>query len=41
MDKDAKRVLLLYADSYYLVKQVYPFGLDLIANHLRRHGHAP
>lgn len=34
-----KRVSLLYTDKYYLVKQVYPFGLDLIANHLRRHGY--
>ena len=32
-------VLLLYADKYYLIKQVYPFGLDLIANHLRQYGH--
>lgn len=35
----AKKVLLLYTDRYYLVKQVYPFGLDLIAHHLRRSGH--
>ena len=33
------KVLLLYADRYYLIKQVYPFGLDLIANHLRQYGH--
>jgi len=32
-------VLLLYTDKYYLIKQVYPFGLDLIANYLRQHGH--
>ncbi len=32
-------VLLLYADKYYLIKQVYPLGLDLIANYLRRYGH--
>jgi radical SAM superfamily enzyme YgiQ (UPF0313 family) len=32
-------VLLLYADKYYLIKQVYPFGLDLIANYLRQYGH--
>jgi hypothetical protein len=35
-----KRVLLLYTDRYYLVKQIYPFGLDVIAHHLRRRGHA-
>lgn len=39
MAPDPKRVLLLYTDKYYLVKQVYPFGLDLIANHLRQFGH--
>lgn len=33
------RVLLLYADRYYLIKQIYPFGLDMIANYLRCHGH--
>jgi len=33
------RVLLLYADRYYLIKQVYPFGLDLIADYLRQYGH--
>jgi hypothetical protein len=32
-------ILLLYADRYYLIKQVYPFGLDLIANYLGQHGH--
>jgi len=32
-------VLLLYTDPYYLVQQVYPFGLDLIARFLRHHGH--
>lgn len=34
-----KRILLLYTDKYYLVKQVYPFGLDLIADYLRRHSY--
>ncbi|RLC14279.1 MAG: hypothetical protein DRI57_14730 [Deltaproteobacteria bacterium] len=34
-----ERVLLLYTDRYYLVKQVYPFGLDIIANALRHHGY--
>ena len=33
------RVLLLYTDRYYLIKQVYPFGLDLIAEYLRQYGH--
>ncbi|MGX9366854.1 B12-binding domain-containing radical SAM protein [Desulfoplanes sp. PS50] len=33
------KVLLLYTDPYYLVKQVYPFGLDLIASTLRSHGY--
>jgi len=33
-----KKILLLYTDEYYLVKQVYPFGLDIIANFLRSHG---
>jgi len=37
MPRKLKNVLLLYTDKYYLIKQVYPFGLDLIANHLRRH----
>lgn len=37
MSCNLKNVLLLYTDKYYLIKQVYPFGLDLIANHLRRH----
>jgi hypothetical protein len=37
MFRNLKNVLLLYTDKYYLIKQVYPFGLDLIANHLRRH----
>lgn len=33
------KVLLLYTDRYYLIKQVYPFGLDLIADYLRQSGH--
>ncbi|HUT43347.1 MAG TPA: radical SAM protein, partial [Desulfobacterales bacterium] len=37
MSRDHKNVLLLYTDKYYLIKQIYPFGLDLIANHLRRY----
>ncbi len=32
------RVLLIYTDPYYLVKQVYPYGLDLLAARLRREG---
>ncbi len=39
MSNKFKNILLLYTDKYYLVKQVYPFGLDIIANHLRRFGH--
>ncbi|RLB15769.1 MAG: hypothetical protein DRG82_10770 [Deltaproteobacteria bacterium] len=35
----SKRVLLLYTDRYYLIKQVYPFGLDILAHHLRHCGH--
>jgi len=34
-----KKILLLYTDKYYLIKQVYPFGLDLIANYLCHAGH--
>gem|GEM_PF-3544264 len=30
--------LLLYADKTYLAKQLYPFGLDVIAACLRRKG---
>ena len=33
------RVLLLYTDRYYLIKQVYPYGIDLIGNYLRQSGH--
>ncbi|MCP4695130.1 MAG: radical SAM protein [Desulfobacterales bacterium] len=33
------KILLLYANRFYFVKQVYPFGLDLIANHLGRFGY--
>ena len=32
-------ILLLYTDKYYLIKPVYPFGLDLIARHLQREGY--
>ncbi|MDY7000519.1 MAG: radical SAM protein [Thermodesulfobacteriota bacterium] len=39
MTKNPWRVLLLYTDKYFLIKQIYPFGLNRIANHLRRHGH--
>jgi len=40
MPSKPRRVLLLYTDKYYLVKQVYPYGLDLIANHLRQYGYS-
>jgi radical SAM superfamily enzyme YgiQ (UPF0313 family) len=36
---EKKKILLLYTDRYYLIKQVYPFGLDLIADYLSRWGH--
>lgn len=39
MPSDEKSILLLYPDKYYLVNQVYPFGLDLIAHALRTRGH--
>ncbi|MFO7688692.1 MAG: cobalamin B12-binding domain-containing protein [Desulfobacterales bacterium] len=33
-----KQVLLIYTDPYYLVKQVYPYGLDILAARLRQDG---
>ncbi|MBW2020313.1 MAG: radical SAM protein [Deltaproteobacteria bacterium] len=33
------KVLLWYTDKYYLVNQVYPLGLSLVADHLRKRGH--
>ena len=39
MQPKPKKVLLLYTDKYYLVKQIYPFGLDIIADYLRRHSY--
>ena len=36
---EKKNILLFYSDKYYLIKQVYPFGLDLIADYLRQSGH--
>jgi radical SAM superfamily enzyme YgiQ (UPF0313 family) len=33
-----RKVLLVYTDPYYLVKQVYPYGLDLLADRLRQDG---
>ena len=39
MNSHIKRILLLYTDTYYLVNQVYPFGLDIVAHHLRRDGY--
>ncbi|MFA7167129.1 MAG: radical SAM protein [Desulfoplanes sp.] len=38
MHTPLKKILLLYTDEYYLVKQVYPFGLDIVASFLRAHG---
>ena len=34
-----RRVLLLYTDRYYFIKQIYPYGLDIMANYLRQYGH--
>jgi hypothetical protein len=34
-----KKVLFLYADPYYLVKPIYPFGLDILAHRVREKGH--
>lgn len=36
---EKKSILLLHTDKYYLVNQVYPFGLDIIAQALRIRGH--
>lgn len=33
-----RRVLFIYTDPYYLVKQVYPYGLDMLAARLREDG---
>ena len=33
------KILLIYANSYFLESPVYPFGLDLIAGFLRDQGH--
>jgi radical SAM superfamily enzyme YgiQ (UPF0313 family) len=35
-----RKVLLVYTDPYYLIKQVYPYGLDLLADRLRQQGTA-
>ncbi|MDY6952474.1 MAG: radical SAM protein [Thermodesulfobacteriota bacterium] len=39
MSAYSKSVLLLYADKYYLLNQVFPAGLDLISRYVRRRGH--
>ena len=36
---EKKSILLFHTDKYYLVNQVYPFGLDIIAHALRNRGH--
>ncbi|MDW7774444.1 MAG: radical SAM protein [Desulfobulbaceae bacterium] len=33
---EIKKVLLIYTDPYYLVEQIYPYGLDLLAARLRQ-----
>jgi radical SAM superfamily enzyme YgiQ (UPF0313 family) len=35
---EIRKVLLLYTDPYYLVKQIYPYGLDMLATRLRQDG---
>jgi len=35
VNRRALNILLLYTDPYYLVKSIYPYGLDVIAHHLR------
>lgn len=35
---EIRQVLLLYTDPYYLVKQIYPYGLDMLAARLRQEG---
>jgi len=40
MSPTGKKILLLYADRYYLLNQVYPFGLDMISNYLKKRGHS-
>jgi len=34
-----KRILLIYANEYFLTSPVYPFGLDIIAQQLKNKGH--
>lgn len=39
MPRKNNKILLLYTDKYYLIKQVYPYGLDIIVNHLHQYGY--
>ena len=34
-----KRILLVYANEYFLISPVYPFGLDIMAQYLEKKGH--
>ncbi|GBC64166.1 B12-binding domain-containing radical SAM protei n? [Desulfonema ishimotonii] len=34
-----KRILLIYANEYFLTSPVYPFGLDIMASFLESQGH--
>ena len=34
-----KRILLIYANEYFLISPVYPFGLDIMAQYLEKNGH--
>jgi len=35
---EISQVLFIYTDPYYIVKQIYPYGLDLLAARLRQEG---
>lgn len=35
---EIRKILFIYTDPYYLVKQVYPYGLDMLAAGLRQEG---
>lgn len=34
-----RKILLIYANEYFLISPVYPFGLDIIAQYLEKKGH--
>ena len=39
MNAYGKRILLVYANEYFLISPVYPFGLDIMAQYLEKEGH--